>query len=131
MRLMRYHFSAVYTPGKNLVIADTLSRSPLNEYVDMNLQDEIQLCVDKVFSTRVSLSKLSSIRLGTWEDPVLCHVMRYIKNAWPDYTQDVHESTLDYYSVRNMLSESDGVLTYGDRIVIHIGYTPRRSCGCD
>ena len=43
--------------------------------------------------------------------------MRYVKNGWPDYTQDVHESTLDYYSVRNMSSET-GVLTYADRIVI-------------
>ena len=65
MRLMRYHFSAVYTPGKNLVIADTLSRSPLHEYGDMDLQDELQPCVDTVLGTRVSLSKLSSIRLGT------------------------------------------------------------------
>ena len=44
MRLMKYNCTAVYVPGKHLVVADTLSRVPLKSSVTEcgDLSDEVE-----------------------------------------------------------------------------------------
>jgi len=96
IRLMRYNAIAENTPGKTLVIADTLSRSPLSNTEisasSQDLQNEIQLNVDTVLLSRMSLSKMAHIRLETWGDPIVSQVLQYTKSGWPKYAQDVNET---------------------------------------
>ena len=50
LRMLRFDFDIVYVPGKNLVIADALSRSPLTPRDQLNEQfnDEVQAYVDMI-----------------------------------------------------------------------------------
>ena len=50
MRMMRFNPNVVYVPGKDLTVADTLSRAPLNgpNMADVELAEEVQLYVDYV-----------------------------------------------------------------------------------
>ena len=69
IRMMRYNPTAVYTPGKDLVIADALSRNPLtNRYID-SLEEEVTAHVAAVEATRpAAASKLTQIRRETQTD---------------------------------------------------------------
>ena len=51
--MLRFDFNIVYVPGKNLVIADTLSRAPLRapDQHDKHLQEDVQAYVDAIFKT--------------------------------------------------------------------------------
>ena len=48
LHMLRFNFDIVYVPGKNLVIADALSRAPLMspDQLDQQFNDEVQAYVD-------------------------------------------------------------------------------------
>ena len=51
LRILRFDFNIVCVPGKNLVIADALSRAPLMapHQHDQHLEEDVQACVDVIF----------------------------------------------------------------------------------
>ena len=90
MRLMRYNVTAEYAPGKDMVVADALSRSPLNKESGNNLQQDVQDHVNEITSSwPASDSKLSQIRKETQKDLNLKKAMEYTLVGWPTHKQDV------------------------------------------
>ena len=67
MRLLRFNLTATYTPGKDLVVADTLSRNPLHtSEVHSELQDEVEEYLQAAASRwPASDAKLEQIREET------------------------------------------------------------------
>ena len=51
MRLARYSPKAVYVPGKYLVVADALSRSPLSSYSTGELEQEVEAYVSAALAS--------------------------------------------------------------------------------
>lgn len=59
MRLLRFQVIAEHVPGKQLVVADTLSRSPLTDESDGSTEQEVQAYVESVVANvLVSSEKL-------------------------------------------------------------------------
>ena len=120
MRLMRFRVTATYVPGKNMVVADILSRCPrklLEE--DDELQQNVKAFVEETFSAwPVSDKKFEQIKQLTQEDVALSTALSYTRDGWPEHREDVKLAALGLYQFRNELSEVDGLLVYGDRIVI-------------
>ncbi len=121
MRLMAFNIKPVYVPGKQLVIADALSRAPVGVP-----GPEVQELVDDIESycqvTRsqwpASTQMLDNIREATSQDAVLMAVMKQTLSGWPRYAKDVDIGIREYFSVNAHLSVMDGLLLYDDRIVI-------------
>ena len=55
MRLMKFSYQISHVPGKNLVIADTLSRAPVAQIsvADQKLTEEIDAYVNMIISTQM------------------------------------------------------------------------------
>ena len=71
MRMMRYLFQVIYVPGKELTIADTLSRSPVDKS-DVTLGAAIEEHVDSIASVwPVSGFMQNKLREETLRDPQL------------------------------------------------------------
>ena len=51
LRMLRFDFNIVYVPGKNLVMADALSRAPLMApgQHDNHVEEDVQAYVDVIF----------------------------------------------------------------------------------
>ena len=84
MRLMKYNCTAMYVPGKHLVVADTLSRVPLKSSVTEcgDLSDEVEAHIHMVTNHwPVSKGKLEEIAQETALDPVLKQVTAYVTNG--------------------------------------------------
>ena len=78
MRLRRYNVTAEYAPGKDMVVADALSRSPLNRESGNHLQQYVQDHDNEITSSwSASESKLSQIRKETQKDLNLKTAMEY------------------------------------------------------
>ena len=122
MRLMKYNCTAVYAPGKQLVVADTLSRAPLKLSVLEcdDLSDEVEAHIRMVTTHwPVSQGKLEEIKRETALDDVLVEVASHVSNGWPKYSKDVESAAVRFYwEKQDNLSFVHGLLTYGDRIAI-------------
>ena len=78
MRLMKYNPAAVYIPGKQLVVADALSRAP-DASVDTpmsQLAKEIFLHISTITSEIVSVRKAEELAANTAADTVLLQVLQ-------------------------------------------------------
>ncbi len=118
MRLMRFNAKAEYAPGKSLVVADALSRSPLNTTEDFMTAD-VSCHVDAVISCLpVSQRKLTEIKMETQKDEQLQTVERFITKGWPEYAKSVPNSAQSFYKWKDSLSVSDGLIVLGNRMVI-------------
>ena len=121
MRLRRFNVIAMYIPGKDLVLADALSRSllPFSTNGCDNLDDEVQVFLNAVESSRpASEEKTQLIEKTTRGDQELQEVAKLVLNGWPKYQTQVPENVRSFFPYRGKLSYVDGKLIYRDQIVI-------------
>ena len=126
MRLMRFNVKAKYVPGKDMLVADTLSRSPVS--TTESSHEEIQAHVSDVQSSwQVSHAGLAKIRAETLKDVNLKAATEYTIHGWPQYKEDVQLAAKDFFIIRGELSLHDGLLVRGDRIVVPFSLRKRNS----
>ena len=121
MRLARFNANTVYTSGKNLHVADTLSRQPLRTRNDSatTLQNGITAHVNFISSSwPASDAFLERIKDETAKDESLSIALNYTANGWPDYKEDCQLGARHLYQARSELIISYGLLLKGDRIII-------------
>ena len=126
MRLMRFSVLAEYVPGKEMMAADALSRSPqtcdntdTDGVIQMISDIEHHLdSVDMTWSMEATDKRLKEIADESKKDSVIQAALHYVQVGWPEYASEVDDSLRDLYAVRGELSEHLGLLTRGSRIVI-------------
>lgn len=121
LRLQRYDLHYLYKPGKELFIADTLSRDPQNvEVKDQSITSEADLQVHLMVShLAVSDEKLELFRRETRKDNELCELIKQILSGWPEKRQQINNRIVSaYWDVRDSLTTEDGIIFKDDRIVV-------------
>lgn len=112
MKMQRYDFELIYTPGKHLILADALSRAPTVDYVSTT-EEDVKSHVNMVSAALpVSDTKSRQIAEETAKDTELQCVIANMQNGWP-----VGSCPL-FYHIRGELSVVDGLLLKQHRIVI-------------
>ena len=123
MMAMRFYPIVEYVPGKQLVIADALSRKPLDgrecRIYDTELSDDIAALVEAVQQNWfVTEYRLTEIRVKIWTDSVMKSFRDFKANGWPSHESVVPHSVRDYYRERVLVSLNDDVVTYKLQIVM-------------
>uniref|UniRef100_A0A3P9JYQ5 Gypsy retrotransposon integrase-like protein 1 n=1 Tax=Oryzias latipes TaxID=8090 RepID=A0A3P9JYQ5_ORYLA len=118
MRLMRFNVTAEHVPGKQLVVADTLSRHPLKDSSVPQTEKQVKAYVNTIVDSKpIKSNKLEEIREATKEDTDLQKVITFTRTGWPR-NMGKNSTLYRFFAARNHLSESDGLMLYEDRIVI-------------
>ena len=120
MRLMKYHFSIIHVPGKQLETADALSRatSSLPHEPDQTLQVESNIYLDHVVLQRpASPDKLEQIRVHQPEDEVCQTLIRYCQTQWPA-KHELPGPLKHYWQYQGSLTVGSGLLLFDSRIFI-------------
>ena len=102
MHLMRFRVKAEHVPGKELIVADTLSRNvraALSETSDT--QEDVKAYANAAEMERpASPEKIEQIKCATASDPQLRCVLDYKVSGWPKCTKDVPEEIRQYHALR-------------------------------
>ncbi len=111
IRLMKFNPIAEYVPGKQLVVADALSRHPRADIPPGDLEAEVKAYVDSVEDDlRVRKPIIEQIKDKTGMDGELQRILRYIRNGWPGYLKSVPSNVSAYFKERGSLSETGGLV---------------------
>jgi hypothetical protein len=119
LQLQQFDFRLTYKPGKDLFLADTLSRAPSPRlFVDDVTQDS----EDQVHHMLHSVLSPGSTRQiyadATSSDPTLQLLKSVIRKGWPEQRSQCPPPVKPFWSVCNELSAVEGVLLCGNRLVV-------------
>ena len=114
LRLQPYSLTIEYKPGKDVAIADALSRLSADE--SHGIPDmEVQI---HDLKSQFGAGLLDRLRHETSQDNELNMLREVIYQGWPEERSQVPTATAAYWNYRDELAIEDGLLIKGERIII-------------
>ena len=115
MRLQRYDLKILYKKGKEMVLADTLSRAHPKQ-ADISYADLES--VDHKDFLPVSRQRWIQICNESKNDAVLSQLRNMISNGWPEQRRQVPEALRVYFDFRDELILQGDLVFKGQRLVV-------------
>lgn len=115
LRVQQYDIEVIYCKGKEMHIADMLSRAYLPN--DGCSQAELEQ-VNMVSFLPIRPERLQQIRNATEQDEVSQQLSKVILQGWPDDRSQLHTVLHPYFHVRDEMSMQDGIIFKGERTLI-------------
>ena len=115
MRLQKYTVHVTYEQGKNMFLADTLSRAYMPNTDGKQVEFEH---INAAQFVPVSESRFEALRNATACDEVLLCVKEMILKGWPEEKSEVPAPAHPYFSFRDELTVHDGIIYKGQRVVV-------------
>lgn len=118
LRMMRYSYTIFHSPGKEMFIADNLSRVEYPDHKEINRSEKVEAHVRCVMShTPLFDGRLETIKDETDKDKVMSQISKLCQTQWPD-KESLPRELKPFYTVRDEMFVQDGMIIKGDRIVI-------------
>ncbi|XP_021361397.1 uncharacterized protein K02A2.6-like [Mizuhopecten yessoensis] len=118
LRVQKYDLDLVYVPGKQIPVADTLSRNFLSDTYP-SLSKGMDAHVHTILpSIPISDRKLEKVRDSTNVDTQFQTLINTILNGWPGLRRDCPPSILEFWNHRDELSYVDGLILKGTKVLI-------------
>ena len=111
LELQRYDVTIKYRPGKEMQLADALSRCPARASQEIKLD----MRVDYIAFTKPWIEKMKD---SMQRDPILATVYQLTQQGWPHQRRHVPCLARRYWDFRDKLSTDDGMLLKGPRLII-------------
>ena len=121
LKLQKYELTVRYTRGKDMHVADTLSKAFL--HVNDESSEEMELAVHTLTSNLpVSETRKAEFKNATKSDHALQQVHKLIMNGWPKHINNVSQVAREFWKVCDELNRlsADGLLFVGERLVIPV-----------
>ena len=118
LQLQKYSLEFVFKCGKELYLADALSRAYLDTQEEHQFEYEVMDIAECY--PQVKVSKFKELQDATLSDPVLNKLMQVIQDGWPDKFKQVDKCIQPYFACRDMLVVQDGIILRGEQIVVPV-----------
>ncbi|XP_055690611.1 uncharacterized protein K02A2.6-like isoform X3 [Lutzomyia longipalpis] len=111
-----YNVKVKYVKGTEIPLADTLSRDcrAIPSKNDEENSDELEVNL----MTCLSEDAESRYKVALSRDSVLTQVIKFVQKGWPNSSNEVPKCIRHFFSFRDELDFTDGLLFKGDRIVV-------------
>ena len=114
MRLQRYNVRLQYKPGKDMIFADMLSRAYLIDVEANELYDkDLEVC-----TIQATTQKIRQLQDETQSDTVLIKLAKTLTDGWPETISKIEPELKTYFIHRDEISQKDGLLFKGMRIIL-------------
>ena len=137
LQLQRYSLNIVYKPGKELFIADTLSRAFLpnkpsteelnSEVLAVRQEEYLIKSIEEISMVEflpITSERLIDLRKKTELDEGLQQLKHIIKKGWPETKEEVSSEIREYLNFKEELSIQDGILFKGNRVIVPVALRP-------
>ena len=114
MKVQKYNIKLEYCPGKEMYIADYLSRAHKEDNEGGDDFDSINM----VKLLPIRQEKIDRIREATQRDETTKMLEEYVVSGWPNHREEVPVLIRAYFHIRDEISIQDGVLFKGERVII-------------
>lgn len=117
MRLQKYQVNVQYKPGKEMHIADALSRAylPVTNSPDKDIEAQVHMVMSNL---PVSNEKLRVFRAETAKDVILNKLIQTVLQGWPETKSEVVKDIHAYWNYRDEISVVEGILFKGERLIV-------------
>ena len=113
LRIQRYNLKFDYKKGKELYLADTLSRAYPDE-----TPEEADFEYDVMTVLSISSARMTELQQETLADATMQKLTRFIKEGWPHSERNVPPDIKPFYPYRDELVIENDVILKGQRAVI-------------
>ena len=111
LNIQGYDYLLKYRPGKEMLLADALSR--------YQPQPGKQIALDvAIHFTNITEDLKSSFQVEFSTDPTMKALMETIIDGWPENIKEVPKALRPYWMMRASLSVEDGLILKGEALVI-------------
>lgn len=121
LRLMRFSYTCIHVPGKELNVPDALSRFPLDNEgneEDRQLEEESELFVNLLeMSLPATEKRLSEIRHAQEKDDTCIQIMKFCQDGWPR-EKCLSKDLKPFYQVSGEITVANGLLLKGTKLII-------------
>jgi transposase InsO family protein len=115
IRTQRYDIDVSYVPGKEIPLADALSRiTPLDKTEVRGLDRTVH----ELQSINASPTRLAVIREQINQDPEMSMLRETIMEGWPETRSDCPSALHPYWNFRDELAVENGILLKGPRLIV-------------
>ena len=100
LQLQKYDIDLIYRPGKELILADALSRHYCKEnkyHTDLDNEVKAQVCMVK-YDINATPEKIAQFKEETDKDPILTQLKRVIYEGWPNSNANLDNDTRCVFS---------------------------------
>ena len=116
VRALAYDIDVQYLNGKEMFLADTLSRAYLPQTCE-DTQEEFEV-INALTYLVMSDERIQATRQHTNCDPALQQLKQTILQGWPKDKSQLPPLVTPYFSIRDELAVTDGLIFRGERLVI-------------
>ena len=121
LQLQKYDIKIVHVPGKNIPVADTLSRQIQDKKTEVSNEDfkDIEAQVHCITANLpINDNKMEEVRQATANDAHLCRLKHVISEGWPENRQNCKQEMHEYWNFRDELTVIDGIIFKGTKIFV-------------
>jgi hypothetical protein len=116
LKLQSYDIDLIYKRGKDMYLADTLSRAFLKSTKtnEGNPEDEYEVMT----ALPLTQKRNEELRESTANDPIMQQLNHTIMNGWSSHYRNVPPSIKEYFAHRDDLTVENGVILKGQKILV-------------
>lgn len=119
LSLQRYSIELIYKKGKDLHIADALSRAYCtSESSNSRKEDFKEENYDVICLIPLANTAVETLRNATKEDPEMKKLAFYITSGWPRSAKNLPPGAKNFFSCRDELAVEEDIIFRGSRVVV-------------